>query len=129
MGIGRRFGGFAAGACALALLAGRPAGAQDVTNLRVTPHPVRVQVGYVTDVSGQSAWIKMPQRLRAGARIDFLAFSDGVDALFSGTVTWVTPIAPYEAYVTDIRALSKRHTASDYASLTATEALTKATAV
>jgi hypothetical protein len=86
-----------------------PAGAQTVRNLRINLHEVRNQVGIVTQVAGRTAWIKVPNRLAPGAVVEFTPFSNGADVLARGRVQWVSPVAPYEAYVTDVQATKTSH--------------------
>lgn len=103
------------------------ASAQELRDVRLDPHPLRTQVGMVTRVLGNAVWIKMPGPIRSGAKAEFLAYSDGGDTLAVGQVQWVSPVAPYEAYVTGIKAVSARFPANPYDTFGATEVLSKQT--
>lgn len=101
-----------------------PAGAQDLRDVRIDPHPIRTQVGLVTRVLSTSAWIKMPRRVNVGMTVAFMPYSDGGDTLAVGQVNWVAPLPPYEAYVTGIKAVSTKHRANPYNTLGAFETVT-----
>lgn len=96
-----------------ALCGALPSGAQSLRDVRIDLHPVKYQVGIVTKVAANTAWVKLPQRVVEGGKIEFTPFSDGGDVLAVGTVRWVSPIAPYEAYVTEVRAVSTPHRIGD----------------
>lgn len=96
-----------------AVTAARPTGAQTVRNLRLNVHPTGSQVGIVTQVAGKTAWIRLPARTMPGVTVDFMAFSDGGDTLARGRVQWVSPIAPYEAYVVEVEPIVTSHAMND----------------
>ncbi len=94
--------------CRLAAMA-LPAGAQSLRDVRVDPYPPGTQVGILTDISGRTAWIRFPDPLPTNARVDISAYSEGADVLAMGRVRWVSPVAPYDAYVVDIRTVTTSH--------------------
>lgn len=96
-----------------ALFGAQSSGAQTVRDVRIDLHPVKYQVGIVTKVAANTAWVKLPQRVVEGGKIEFMPFSDGSDVLATGVVKWVTPLAPYEAYITDVKAVSTAHRLGD----------------
>lgn len=101
-------GAWCASVVAVGLLSS-PMQAQTVRNLRIDIHPVGNQVGMVTKVMGNTAWVKLPSRVAETATIEFMPFSDGSDVLARGRVQWVSPVAPYEAFVTNIEATTTSH--------------------
>ncbi len=123
----RNFGGaLTAGALGLTLaFVGKSVGAQDIRDVRIDLHPVQTQVGIVTRVLGKTAWVLAPRPLPVGSKIAFSTFSDGGDTMATGTVRYVTPVAPYEIYVADIAAASVKHSLNDYDSYFSFEALLK----
>jgi hypothetical protein len=113
-----------------ALLAGivvapGPIMAQNVRDDRINLYDPGPQVGIITRVKGTTAWIQMPHRVPGGSKAEFLFYSDGGDVMALGNVRFVMPIAPYEAYVTDIKAVSTLHDINDYDSLWAAEAISR----
>jgi hypothetical protein len=98
-----------------------PASAQEITDARFDPYPVNALVGLVTKAQGATAWIQMPSPVPVGAKIEFATASDGTDALYVGTARWTAPTAPYETYVTDIRAVSRKYPANEYDTLLGVE--------
>jgi len=91
-------------------LISRSGSAQDPNRIRVYPPTLRTQVGIVSHVVGDTAWIRMPSPVSAGARVEFLVGRDDRVPVAIGQVRWSAPVAPYEAYVTDIRAMRSGHT-------------------
>jgi hypothetical protein len=83
--------------------------AQTVRNFRIELHPVKGQIGVATRVAGNTAWVRFPLRVAEGAKVEFSPYSDSGDTLAVGTVQWVAPVAPFEAYVTRIEATKTSH--------------------
>lgn len=104
-------------------------GASAQRDVRINLHPIKSQVGIVTRMAGKAAWIRLPQPVPEGTKVEFLPYSDGGDVLAVGKVSWVATAAPYEAYVTEIKATKTRHELNDYDSLFSTEALFKETRI
>jgi hypothetical protein len=103
----------------------RPVVAQNVSDYRIDPHELGTQVGIITRVRGTAAWIQMPHRVPNSSLAEFLFSSEGGDVMAVGNVRFVMPIAPYEAYVTDIKMVSTLHNINDYDSLWAAEAISR----
>jgi hypothetical protein len=101
------------------------AAAQNVRDARVDLYPPGTQVGIVTAVNGKTAWVRLPHAAQVGSKVEFSAFSDSADMLAAGQVKWISPVAPYEAYVTDIEARKTRHNLNDYEDTLALGALFK----
>src|SRR5262245_59999876 len=100
------------GATTLALLAlgsVSMCSAQTVRNLRVDLYHVKGQTGLVTHVVGNTAWARFTKRVAEGATVEFMIYSDSGDTMAVGKVQWVTPVAPFEAYVTGIEATTTSH--------------------
>jgi hypothetical protein len=91
-----------------------PAAAQNIRDTRINLYPIGKQVGIVTDVSGATAWARMPKPVRVGDTIEFMAYSDSGDVLASGQVRWASPVAPYEALIGLIKPTVARHPVSDF---------------
>lgn len=101
------------------------AAAQNVRDARIDLYSLGTQVGIVTAVNGKTAWVRLPHEAQVGSKIEFSIFSDSADMLAAGQVKWVSPVAPYEAYVTDIAAKKTRHNLNDYDDMLAIGALLK----
>lgn len=87
---------------------------QSLRDGRVEIYPTTDQVGIVSRVYTDAAWIRMPQRVKTAAPVEFLFFSDGGDVVARGVVSFVTPTAPYEAYVINIRPAKTSHPLSPF---------------
>ncbi len=100
----------------LGLLALSATGAhsQSLRDQRIELHPAENQVGIVSRVYTDAAWIRLPQRVPNAAPVAFLTFSDGGDVVARGVVRFVTPTAPYEAYVVNIRTVKTNHPLSAF---------------
>ena len=101
---GRIFAGLGLFAISLSAAQG-----QSLIDQRIELHPAKDQVGIVSRVYTDAAWIRLPQRVPNAAPVEFLTFSDGGDVVARGVVRFVTPVAPFEAYVTGIRAVKTTH--------------------
>ena len=87
---------------------------QSLRDGRIETHPTTDQVGIVSRVYTDAAWIRMPQRVKTAVPVEFLFFSDGGDVVARGIVSFVTPTAPYEAYVINIRPTKTSHSLSPF---------------
>ena len=104
----------AVAAAGLALALARTACGQGERSNRIEIHPVTQQIGIVSKVVGKTAWIGLPQRVQEGAKVSFTAYSDGGDVLATGKVAWASTVAPYEAYITGVHAVTTRHDINEF---------------
>lgn len=110
-------------ACFCGLVLWQQARAQDVGDVRVDLHPPNVQVGIVSRATGSTAWVRASRPVALASSVVFAAFADGSDPLAKGRVAWVTPIAPYDCYVTQIAPVKTKHAVNAYDSAFATESI------
>ncbi|GEM_PF-4516058 len=87
---------------------------QSLRDSRIETYPTTDQVGIVSRVYTDAAWIRMPQRVKTAAPVEFLFFSDGGDVVARGVVSFVMPTSPYEAYVINIRPVKTSHPLSPF---------------
>ena len=83
---------------------GTPGQAQEVVDQGLELHQLGSQVGVISKMVGRNVWVTLPHHTTKGAIVEFMAFSDGSHTLATGKVAFVTPTAPFEAYVTDLKA-------------------------
>ena len=88
--------------------------AQGERSNRLDPHPVRQIVGVVSRVLTNDAWVAFAHPVKTNSKITVSAFSDGGDTLFVGTVKWASAVAPFEAYITDVHAVTTKHNANEF---------------
>ena len=76
---------------------------ESVRAQRLKPYEPKNQTGIITKLVGDSAWVRMPNRAKQGATVDFAYFSDAKEIIASGRVQWAAPVAPYDLYITGIK--------------------------
>lgn len=58
--------------------------------------------GLATQRAGNGVWVTFTLPVQPGASAKFRAFREG-EEIGLGRVAWVAPVAPYEAYITDLK--------------------------